>query len=1290
MAVSKAAKAALKEAALALRGGDPDGALRALEGAQAGAVAEQAGTLRGKALFLRGDLAGAAAAYRGVAELNPAGLPAWQGLAEVYGAQGDTEQGAAALLRVLELLRAADPPDLKKLFDYAGRLAGVTGADAPPGGLIEAFSAVARGSAPGSGPHVQSLVELLARLPVAEFEAAAGLPELAALRAVCGADAAFEERGRMQERLGKRLEEELLRTKVGEAGRDAVLGELRALLSGALAQPGGSEWMHLAYRRTLLEGATCSPSGRALVEGADLDRISEAIAAEFAGTSVGLVCKAHLALSAADPTEAAVAAAKEAVQRSLKLDKSSYEGWWLLSTVFSRDNQTQALQCVLQSMRQVSLAAKAGFNVAGLLPGMRLRKATLLEQQGRLEDAGAEYDVLLKGADLPPAARSRVYLGKANILKLQGDAEGRLGAVEKAVEADGSNWEASADYAYLSARGDGPLEGVETLLALEADLTDKGLPAAAAHVAYLVGRLYWKGGGDHRARKEYFVGKMMGAAAVKFAEQDRAFKWLGHNYLRVKRDPARAVKCYKKALEINPRCAGAGRAVCAILTEDGRVDELAQLCERILGASPNATWATMPCAYQSVRLGDFEKAVTLLQQHLRKEIRDVDAWEALGMAYKGLGRKTSAVKAFQRALELDGSRLLPVVQLGHLFLDLQDAKQAIEATRGAAASHPEFPPLQVAFCKALLAHAHNCFGQMLVPEAQGHAAEAEAVLRGIRGAAGAVDLVEKLKGDAAMLLCRLPRPKAAPAERAAVGTAKAGEARRAYCKALHARPFCAGGWADVGFAAYWEQLFAAAEGGDLPERMLTAALKLDPADAEVWAAWGVVASDNRVREFCLSKALQLDGTAADVWVALGYLYLLTGHAGLADECFTEARMQDSISAGAWRGGGLVRLENFGLDPSTTALFEHAGSLQLTDLDSQLLSVAGALGQGDPASAGTFNAAYRATLLRPSAASHNMFGLVQHAMGMHAGATASFAAALAAIEGEGTAARVSLAGLDPAGAADARALSAEDASSVVFCNLARTAAAQGDFGGALGWIAKAEAASPAHVSGRTEVLRIACEWRTAQRGDCLPRVEALFGALADPATLKEANDLRREILIDTGAFGTVIHELGDLMRSDDPAVAGIMAAVVGSAGAAGGPALAAVLRDLRAKHAEVGRPWPAATVAAGYLAQARAVAGRGGRGGAAARLAAKAVHAWPTDGPARAELAMHLDSGGAVQDSAASLRGSGALALLRARQRRSGAASDAASEQKLKGAVAHWLHRDPTAGQWWEESRAFVS
>ena len=32
---------------------------------------------------------------------------------------------------------------------------------------------------------------------------------------------------------------------------------------------------------------------------------------------------------------------------------------------------------------------------------------------------------------------------------------------------------------------------------------------------------------------------------------------------------------------------------------------------------------------------------------------------------------------------------------------------------------------------------------------------------------------------------------------------------------------------------------------------------------------------------------------------------------------------------------------------------------------------------------------------------------------------------------------------------------------------------------------------------------------------------------------------------------------------------------------------------------------------------------------------------------------------------------------------------AASEQKLKGAVAHWLHRDPTAGQWWEESRAFV-
>lgn len=54
------------------------------------------------------------------------------------------------------------------------------------------------------------------------------------------------------------------------------------------------------------------------------------------------------------------------------------------------------------------------------------------------------------------------------------------------------------------------------------------------------------------------------------------------------------------------------------------------------------------------------------QRAIRGEPNDAELWEGLGAAYQALSRHSSALKAYGRALELDGTRLYCLLQSGVL------------------------------------------------------------------------------------------------------------------------------------------------------------------------------------------------------------------------------------------------------------------------------------------------------------------------------------------------------------------------------------------------------------------------------------------------------------------------------------------------------------------------------------------------------------------------------------------------------------------------------------------------
>ena len=82
-------------------------------------------------------------------------------------------------------------------------------------------------------------------------------------------------------------------------------------------------------------------------------------------------------------------------------------------------------------------------------------------------------------------------------------------------------------------------------------------------------------------------------------------------------------------------------------------------------------------------------------------------------------------------------------------------------------------------------------------------------------------------------------------------------------------------------------------------------LRLDPADADLWACLGACASSDSVREYALGRALALDPKRAPCWAALGRLYAEAGHTGLADRCLIAARSHDPSSAAAWEAMGTL-------------------------------------------------------------------------------------------------------------------------------------------------------------------------------------------------------------------------------------------------------------------------------------------------------------------------------------------------------------------------------------------------
>jgi len=188
--------------------------------------------------------------------------------------------------------------------------------------------------------------------------------------------------------------------------------------------------------------------------------------------------------------------------------------------------------------------------------------------------------------------------------------------------------------------------------------------------------------------------------------QAAAFTWVGHFYREVAGDAARAQKCYQRAVSLDPTEGGAGDALVRLLCGSGQTAVAQALCRDALAKTQNqAAWAARRLGYLLAAQENHEEAAVCFQHALRhvptppedqqaaaaavapneEQAAAAALWEALGASFFRLARHTAALKAFERALKLDGSpaRLYAVTQSAAVHALLGAADKAVAGYQAA-------------------------------------------------------------------------------------------------------------------------------------------------------------------------------------------------------------------------------------------------------------------------------------------------------------------------------------------------------------------------------------------------------------------------------------------------------------------------------------------------------------------------------------------------------------------------------------------------------------------------------
>ncbi|KAL2091868.1 hypothetical protein ACEWY4_011666 [Coilia grayii] len=476
------------------------------------------------------------------------------------------------------------------------------------------------------------------------------------------------------------------------------------------------------------------------------------------------------------------------------------------------------------------------------------------------------------------------------------------------------------------------------------------LSPESGELYFLLGRLYWLMGDETRQDRNKAHTHLLKAAKLD-PHLGSVFRHLGHYYREVARDPGRARGCYKRAFEMDGSDGEAGAAAVDISMEQGDMDSaLAILTSVTDRATPgSAKWAWMRRGLYYLKISQHQQAITDLQAALRADPLDWVCWECLGEAYLHRHSFTAALKAFTKAHQLQPLSIYSLYQMAAIRQTLGKFKEAAGEYLKIVQREDYVPALK-GLGECLLALARCALEDYLDGRAVDFIESAIKYL--FRGVQWRPDLscLWKLLGDA----CSLSATVAPERARVVVPGALSGHSppdqnhsldrstlltlgERCYGRALKLMPEAASLWCDLGVNYYRQcQKLSLSQDQDNNQILLEKALQcikkavmLDSANHSYWNALGVVAMAPGAENFALAqhsfiKSVKVEPNNVAAWTNLGVLYLKQGNIELSHEAFKIAQSLEPLYVNCWIGQALIAEMVGSYD--TMDLFRHTTEL----------------------------------------------------------------------------------------------------------------------------------------------------------------------------------------------------------------------------------------------------------------------------------------------------------------------------------------------------------------------------
>ncbi|KAK9147526.1 hypothetical protein Scep_006283 [Stephania cephalantha] len=373
----------------------------------------------------------------------------------------------------------------------------------------------------------------------------------------------------------------------------------------------------------------------------------------------------------------------------------------------------------------------------------------------------------------------------------------------------------------------------------------------------------------------------------------------------------RASKCYHRAVTLCPDDFEAGEALCDLFEDQGKLSLELALCRDSSDRSPKAFWAFRRLGFLLVHQKKWSEAVQPLQHAIRGYPTCADLWETLGLAYQRLGMFTASIKSYERAIELEDSRLFALVECGNIFLMLGSYRKGVERFRLALDISSDNVAAKFGLATALLGFSKECIRYGAFVWAASLLEEATKIAKASAYVVGTSSCIWKLLGD-----IQLAYAKCFPwtGENQHLDTDKEGLkcsinewkrkcflaaifANRSFQRALHLTPWLSNIYIDVATSI---DLISSLEATSmpeedvwqLPEKMSLGGLLIEEMNAESWVALGCLSSHSALKQHALIRALQLDVSLAVAWAYLGKLYREESEMKLTKHAFDQARSID--------------------------------------------------------------------------------------------------------------------------------------------------------------------------------------------------------------------------------------------------------------------------------------------------------------------------------------------------------------------------------------------------------------